>query len=781
MVFMRAKKSISLFIFLLSCFPVFAQMEIAFPVERTVFQRDNNNTGFVHIHGLVSGMVDRVEARLTNRVSGQGNSTDWELIDSEIEGNSFVGKIEGTGGWYRLELRALRDGEVVDQNSIERVGIGEVFVIAGQSNAQGDGDTPNARGANDDRVNAFIPNYYTKSWYRYENLPEYFDEFSFGRVNANTHIGPGGYTPWAYGELGDLLVAKLNVPVLFFNAATSGTSTQNWIETLYGGSTNHEFINDVILQEGVPYLPFRITIQSINSLLGIRTVLWHQGEYDAELSYSTERHAKNLMEIIRKSRQDINADLPWMVSRATRYYGKVNSAVIDAQNYVISNVKEVWAGPETDDIQPNRYDNAHFANFPGSPGLTQLAQRWNSALSVDFFNNSQPILAKDFIKLQHQCIGGDLVRFSTGQSYREYYWSNGSRNNSLEANQGSYSLMVQDYSGNIFRTNKLAVNKLFPTTSPSILTPDGAEGCLGTPFTLEVDQSRYSVIWNTGAVTNRLKVNNPGGYSAQFITSQNCRSGQSFIKEVRFLPPAEKPMLAFIDNDGNACRGEPIKIGITNVQGADILWSTGETGNEITITDDLNTDLTVTLFNRPNCPSTPSDIVNYSYYDNPGKAELIRSGPYFLYADNAPSEFINWYIDGQLFSSGSDNYQPANQVGAFQSQLGKVYTVGQGRDLICLSELSESIVIDENQVRSGVSVYPNPVLDSKIFIASETEKSIVTVRVYDEVGRRVHTSEINNLLYPSELDLNYLKLEGRVFVEVSHDAQTIVFPLVFIK
>src|SRR5581483_848800 len=42
-------------------------------------------------------------------------------------------------GWFRLDVRAVMGGKAVAQATVERVGVGEVFVVAGQSNAANHG------------------------------------------------------------------------------------------------------------------------------------------------------------------------------------------------------------------------------------------------------------------------------------------------------------------------------------------------------------------------------------------------------------------------------------------------------------------------------------------------------------------------------------------------------------------------------------------------------------------------------------------------------------------
>src|SRR6218665_2493064 len=129
----RYKKIFVIFLLLLISTLSFAQLSIGFPVERAVFQRNSSNMGNVQIFGNVKQDCDRVEARLISRSSGQGVTTSWVTIDSEVAGMAYSGKIQNTGGWYRLEVRGIKNENVLFTNTVERVGIGEVFVIAGQS------------------------------------------------------------------------------------------------------------------------------------------------------------------------------------------------------------------------------------------------------------------------------------------------------------------------------------------------------------------------------------------------------------------------------------------------------------------------------------------------------------------------------------------------------------------------------------------------------------------------------------------------------------------------
>jgi hypothetical protein len=780
------KKIFVIFLLLLINTLSFAQLTIEFPVERAVFQRNNSNMGNVQIFGNVRQDCDRIEARLISRSSGQGVTTSWVTIDSEVAGMAYSGKIQNVGGWYRLEVRGIKNENVLFTNTIERVGIGEVFVIAGQSNAQGDGINPNASGASDDRVNAYLPNYYNDRIDRYA-MPEYLDNISFTKINVNTNIGPGGVTPWCYGELGDMLASRLNVPIMFFNTASTGTSSRNWMESLGGGKTFHETVfengNPIALEpQGTPYAPFKITLQSINKTFGIRSVLWHQGEYDSYKNFTQADYFNNVRAVIDRSRVDINAMVPWVVARAARYFGIINWGVIEAQNRLISDVPLVWAGPATDDIQPSRYDGGHFQNIPGSMGLSQLAMAWNSSLTDNFFSSSNPILPEDILKLQHSC-NGSTVRVSTNSSQlREFYWNNGHRGNVIESNEGFYYLTARDGSGNIYRTNSINVGDAFPKVVPIISAPDGLLGCTGKTLVLNTEESKYRVQWNTGLIANTINIGNQGSYSAQYRSNQNCLSPFSQSYNVSFVNPPSKPNLMFVNGDGNECEGNSIRIAINNIQGSDILWSTGETSNEVTFNEMLSDDLTVTLYSLPNCPSPVSDVVNYKFYPSPTIPSISKTGPFYLHADNTLSDgFFNWNLDGSIVASDGGEYLHLQQPGIYRVQAEHTYTKNNGGELKCVSAFSEEFSVEESNILTGFSIYPNPVSNGLLQVTSDGEKENLDVFVYDILGKEVFKTHYDTISYPRDLDLRSYNLAGKYFVLLKYGSQSKTFPIVFVK
>lgn len=767
------------------------QIRVEFPVERIVFQRNNADQGNVNIYGTVAQDCDRVEARLVARNTGQGTTTSWMVIDSKVDGQSFVGKIQNKSGWYRLEVRGVKNETVLFTSSVERVGIGEVFLIAGQSNAQGYGPSPNAKGANDDRVNTYVPRYHdTHGTDQYNNLPGYLNDLSFAKLEAHRGIGPTGYTPYCYGELGDMLVSRLNVPVLFFNAAFTGTSTNNWVQSAKGIRTYNEQYRTE-LQDGAPYRAFKVTLQSINTLTGFRSVLWHQGEHDrftnGDAGISAPEYANNLRFLINQSRSDIGQQIPWMVSLASYLdlpdsRPKVDQRVIDGQRMVINTSQGIWQGPATDNIQVPRYDGAHFQNVQGGTmGLTQLASAWNGALTDAFFSGSNPVLPKDALKINHYCIGNGTVMIGPGNNYNEYYWSNGSRGKEIISSSGTYQLVTRDATGNIYRSNSINIGNVFLKTVPVPSFPDGTVGCEGKSLRLVVPESKYSVQWNTGAVGNTLNVSNSGGYSAQFRSEQNCYSSSSQQYNVSFKAPPAKPNLMFVNGGGYKCDGETITVAIANVQGADIKWSTGATTNQISLKDNSHEFVTATLYSLPNCPSPVSNPVTYRFYENPPKPVIGHDGPFYLKVEAADSgDRFDWSLAGTSVSGETGNFLHIQETGSYQVRSSRNYII-PGGILSCISPLSDAFSVTENAELSGFSIYPNPVSRGLLKVTSDGERENVDLLVIDQLGREVYKTHFDRISYPQILDLTSRNFQGKYFVLLRYEAQSKAFPIVFVK
>jgi uncharacterized repeat protein (TIGR01451 family) len=367
-------------------FAVLGQVTVTFPRPHTVLQRNNANQTVMTILGTCPNPAERMEWRVLARNVGQGTTTDWAVLDAAPTLGQYRGQVTVNGGWYRLEVRAWVGSAIAATEVVQPVGVGEVFAVAGQSNGQGIFGYGAVNPA-DERVVCSSERNITDT----TRLPI---PFVGAPLSTTGYVAPRGESAWCWGRLGDRLAARFNVPVAFYNTCWSGTAVRNWRESITVDSTATSY--NEFFRPGMPYGNLKRVAQDYVPLTGLRAVLWHQGEAEFyDTNPAAPNYASDLETVIQQSRQDMGYQIPWMVARVSMdnnlYYNfnlREYAPVINAQNQVIRNGVQVYAGPNTDVVQMPREDVVHFTN----DGIRQLGDAWFEAMNDDFFRNTTPVL-----------------------------------------------------------------------------------------------------------------------------------------------------------------------------------------------------------------------------------------------------------------------------------------------------------------------------------------------------------------------------------------------------
>jgi uncharacterized protein YaiE (UPF0345 family) len=628
----------------LAIIPSFAQISVSFPTSRIVFQRSKENTAsFVVAGSYKQGIPDRVEASLEPVIAGQGIATGWVLVESQPPGGIFSGKISATGGWYKLRIRAIRNGHAAEVAEVDRVGIGEVFVVAGQSNARGI-QNYGAPAANDDRVSCFN---YLNVGFEPNELPEP----SFSHLDADSFIAPYGYSAWAWGVLGDLLVAKLNVPVLFFNAALEGTTSRAWRESTTGSATN-PYIGGLYANQ-LPYSQLRVSLKQFTSLTGIRAVLWHQGEADNQFDVPESEIVSNLQQLINQSRNDSGHNLSWVMARASYNNGTAKPAVVNAQNTVIGTVNNVFLGPTTDDIQIPRPDGVHIQGYE----LTRLAGVWNNSLNEAFFRNSLPRGPLPIPTFKVGCTGEEnQIKLIAQSDYPETNWNIGGSYQSLTVTKGFYRLRAKDVSGNFLYSPTVEITENTVQTLPRpalpIITASGATNfCEGKSVKLSTrEASAYK--WNNGATVQTLNVAESNKFTVQIKDENGCWSLPSAEVATVVNPiPATPKIIA--KGDLTFCADKTL---ILEIEGGSLLsttntleWNSGQTTASIEVKQTGR--YSVRTANQYNCLSAFSESVGVVVHPLPVTPVVTPSGTVRFCEKEAMTLYSNTNVSA-IWSNG---------------------------------------------------------------------------------------------------------------------------------
>ncbi len=333
-------------VFLLGRETVFAaELKALVPTERAVYQRNDRNK---------ADMLVRAEYEAGKKVVATLWTEDDRKLTEEIVLTAATDNAlyEGTipdvpaGGWYRLNIQAMDPGTGQEESriTVEKVGVGEVFITGGQSNSCSFGAA--ATIAQEDRVSAFDSK--NDVWQHCEDPQPCISGFGNGNGNGS---------PWP--SAGDELYTQLQVPIGF-------------ITTGFGGSTVSELLNK-------HYDAIKDAIETLKPY-GYRSFLYHQGEHDASGGTKRDEYAALLTELIQKTRTDAGCDMFWMVANAayTPYTSlAAETEVLEGQKMVCDE-ETIFLGPCTDDMT-NGYrasDNLHF----NETGLKEHGHRWAEAI-----------------------------------------------------------------------------------------------------------------------------------------------------------------------------------------------------------------------------------------------------------------------------------------------------------------------------------------------------------------------------------------------------------------
>lgn len=309
------------------------KLEVKIPTERAIYQRDNNNCAGVKVSVEYSGNSE-VSAKLFDGDKELGQT----VTLTKGESNMYEGSIANVpgGGWYTLIVNAGSESKTV-----EKVGVGEVFITGGQSNSCNFGGEKTT--AQSDLVSAYNPN--TNTWQHCEDSQP---------SESGFNTGNGGGSAWP--SMGDALTQKTGVPVGFVSTGVGSAK----IEELH---TKHYFAIKNAIDDLKPY--------------GYRAFLLHQGEADTD-GTNREKYLASLQQLIAQTREDAGYNLNWCIAQVSYAWSNYNNtkkmeSMKDTQR-AACNDENIFVGPTTDDLQGEyrHTDNLHLSKL----GLIEHGKRW---------------------------------------------------------------------------------------------------------------------------------------------------------------------------------------------------------------------------------------------------------------------------------------------------------------------------------------------------------------------------------------------------------------------
>jgi hypothetical protein len=317
---------------------VVPDLAVLSPRDYQVFQRRSRLRNAIGLRGRVRPACDRVEARVTGFLAG-----DWRTLPPLQPDQTFEGELPANaGGWYRVELRAMREDQVVAQAAVDHVGVGEVFVIAGQSNSTNYG--PDKLKTQSGMVATFDGD----GW-RLADDPQ-----------PGVHDRSDGGSCWP--AFGDALYARYKVPIGIASTGHAGTSVKEW-------------------RAGGEYFRWLTARMGQLGKGGFRAVLWHQGESDVDMP--SEEYLRQLTAVIKESKKEAGWDFPWFVAQVS-YQGPSKRSFDTTR----AAQKKLWEtgvaleGPDTDTLTEDNRENGGQRIHFSAKGLRAHGRMWADKVGV---------------------------------------------------------------------------------------------------------------------------------------------------------------------------------------------------------------------------------------------------------------------------------------------------------------------------------------------------------------------------------------------------------------
>jgi predicted esterase len=345
------------------------EIKLASPLDYEVIQRFSRDRGLVRIAGsLDAGIPGSVEIR----IDSAGHAGEWRRIPATIEGPSFQAAVVlPAGGWYKLNVRALNGKKTIGQGSVEHFGIGELFIVAGQSNSANYGEERQLTRTG--KVSAF-----NGSGWQLAADPQ-----------AGADGGGGSFMP----PFGDAIADGFKVPVGIVACGIGATSVREWLPE------GTRFSDPPTLTGRVRKLPdgsWESDGRAYNKLVaimkklgpeGFRAVLWHQGESDANQpdpsrTLPGHRYWEFMKLLISSSSKEAGWDIPWITALVSYHVpGDEASPDIRAAQRALWESGLCIEGPDTDALggllRENKGQGVHFS----AEGLRAHAAAWAGKVS----------------------------------------------------------------------------------------------------------------------------------------------------------------------------------------------------------------------------------------------------------------------------------------------------------------------------------------------------------------------------------------------------------------
>jgi hypothetical protein len=339
------------------------KLNLISPLDYEVSQRQSQGDGKILIECVLETKargtltnLDKLEAQFIGPSADGNGSAGWKSLPFDNRVRHFRGELKApAGGWYQVRVRLVAGGTTVAEASVEHVGVGEIFVIGGQSNSANHGEEKQR--AKSPLVVAFGNGHWQPA--------------------ADPEPGASGNGGSFLPAFGDAMAEKFKVPIGLVPIGVGSTSVREWLpagdvmaappdtglHTIFTGSNSWVSTGELFN---------RITeVEKELGPNGFRAFLWHQGESDSheppDRQITPATYRQYLQRVIESSRGAAGWRVPWFIAQVS-YHSPQDTGwpELRAAQKSLATDGIALAGPNTDDLGPEfRQNNGKGIHFSG--------------------------------------------------------------------------------------------------------------------------------------------------------------------------------------------------------------------------------------------------------------------------------------------------------------------------------------------------------------------------------------------------------------------------------
>lgn len=470
---------------------------ITTPKQYQMFQRNTTDKASITITGTYSGTVVSIEADF--------NGGGYSVINNTPAGGVYTGTLTNCAlGQGVLTVRFSNNISCTATKTY--IGVGDVYVIAGQSNAEG---------------RATEAQYYSNLTY---NATVFKENDVWALANDPIDVSTASGCP--FPVLAGYIMDNASVPVCFITTAEGSTGLYARADWQKGGGQGGNYEN----------MWSQVNDSGVNA---VKAVLFHQGEYDAYNGASYTDYKNALIGLA----DNITADLPGapntyvaQIGGAEAYYSS-GSATQNVWNITRAqqdawNETNIFPGPLVYDLTAT--DNIHLQT---NASVHAAALRWWNSLNNTIYNtadNRGPRIENLSVSPERQRLiidfynDGNGLSVPGGTSYHHIYNGSTDETSSItytkqtstyqitiqlsKALTGtvkySYALGCEAHGGDVINDNSsysLPMEKVFNRTATNYTVFEQSN------TTELLDMGNYNTSWHTDATFNDTLDDEPAG------------------------------------------------------------------------------------------------------------------------------------------------------------------------------------------------------------------------------------------------------------------------------